>query len=134
MRKRDKQPVDYKTEGFLNGNYYQYIIKRSPVGIASGLVEKRESAYLDAKSYADKIPLQKLTHYCYSLYLSKHPVLKNDASKHYTGKLKQKLMLYIKKRYLYQEYYTRKSEAVLVFRIYKQGLKNEVDSMALSAE
>ncbi len=128
------ETVDFNTEGFLNGNYYQYIIKKSPEKNTSSLVEKRESAYLEAKNSAGEIARKKLIRYCYSFYLSKHPGSKTALSTFNSRKREEKLIPFIKKAYLYQEYYTHEAEAVLVFRIYKHGLKREIDSLALSPE
>jgi hypothetical protein len=132
--KKDTQPVDYITEGFLNDDYYQFIVKKSPEKYAKGILEKRESAYLEAKNSAAKTALESLTRYCYSLYLSKHPGPKNAGIKAKTGKFKQKLLSFTDRSYLYQEYYTSIAEAVLVFRIHKNGLKSDIDSLALSPE
>ncbi len=134
LQNRGVQPADYKSEGFLNDSYYQFIVKASP-GIGSGgLAERRESAYLEGRNRAEKTAREKLSLYCYRYYLSKSPGSKAPLSKFTTGKLQRKLLPYTGRIYIYQEYYTEKDDAVLVFRIHERGLRKEIDSLALSLD
>ncbi len=134
LHNRGTQPAEFKSEGFLNDSYYQFIVIASPGKRYAGLTERRESAYLEGRNRADKTAREKLTLYCHSYYLSKHPGSKAPVSKFATGKLQSKLLPYTGKIYIYQEYYTEKDEAVLVFRIHGGGLKKEIDSLALSPD
>jgi hypothetical protein len=123
---------DYTTEGFLDRDHYQVIITGKPDKDAKGLVTSRESALKSAKADMNNKIITSLVNYSLN-YHSKKLNIKNmndiknlaDAKKG----LSEKLQVFFQYGYTAFEYYNFDNSAVLVYRIFKEDLVDNIESV-----
>ncbi len=128
----DKLLNDYKTEGFLDRDHFQVIIKGKPDKESAGLVLKRESALRKAKSLMNDVILGKLIDYNLDHHIRKTKIKRieniNNIEK-VRRALRKGLSEYLEYGHIAFEYYNRDNSAVLVFRIYKEDLVDDIESI-----
>jgi hypothetical protein len=123
---------DYTTEGFLDRDHYQVIITGKPDKDAKGLAVSRESALKNAKAAMNDKITASLVNYCLNYHLNKLNIknvndIKNlaDAKKELSEKL-QELFQYGEIAF---EYYNFDYSAVLVYRLFKDGLADRIETI-----
>jgi hypothetical protein len=127
--------TDFRTEGFLDPDHFQIVIKAYPDRGMRGLINKRESALENAKERLNNAVIEKLSEYYLNIYLKKMGI--RDKSHILTqaekiAKLNQVMSQYLDYGYTAFEYYNEDNSAVLVHRIIKKGLRNEIESIKIS--
>ncbi len=127
--------TDFRTEGFLDPDHFQVIIKAYPDRGMRGLISKRESALENAKERLNNAVIEKLSEYYLNIYLKKMGIrdksyILTQAEK--IAKLNQVMSQYLDYGYTAFEYYNEDNSAVLVHRIIKKGLRNEIESIKIS--
>ena len=122
---------DYKTEGFLDFHHFQVIITDIPDKKKRGLVERRDSALENAKSRMHEVILEKLIEYCLNNQCAKANVRIDDILNltEVKGKLKEELNSYLKYGYIAFNYYNEDNSVVIVYRIYKDDLYYDIESV-----
>ena len=125
--------TDFKTEGFLDRDHFQVVIQGFPDKSKRGLVEIRESALANAKSNIIKKVVEKLSEYCINLQLRKINTnqrnKKVDLSK-ITSDLEPKLIGFYRSGYTAFEYHNEDNSAIIVYRVFKDGLKRKLESIS----
>ncbi len=123
---------DYKTEGFLDCDHFQVIVKGAPDKEKRGLVFKRDSALKDAKSRVNEAVVQSLVDYNVSHQIKKLNAanIKNIQNiEEVKKKLRAELNEYLQYGYIAFEYYGKNCSAVIVYRIYKDDLIDSIESI-----
>lgn len=121
---------DYKTEGFLDQDHYQVIVRGTPDAEARGLVFRRRSALNDAKNKIEKTVTDSLVNYNLNYHLKDSGIKKEDiinlpeAKNGITDELKE----YLRYGYNAFEYYNEDNSCVIVYRIYKEDLVDSIES------
>ncbi|MBN2040609.1 MAG: hypothetical protein JW864_11225 [Spirochaetes bacterium] len=123
---------DYTTEGFLDTDHYQVIVKGKPVNEAKGLVASRESALIDAKSRLKDKVLKSLTDYNYQYHIAKlnikdEKVIQNIQS--VKQELQNKMLPFYNSGYTAFEYYNPDNSAIIVYRIFRDNLVKKIESI-----
>ncbi len=123
---------DYTTEGFLDRDHYQVIITGKPDKDAMGLAASRASALKNAKAVMNDKIIASLVNYSLNYHLRSLNIknindIKNldDAKKELSGKFPEFLQ-YGETAY---EYYNHDFSAVLVYRLFKDGLAEKIESI-----
>jgi hypothetical protein len=116
-------------DGFINTNLYQTIITAQPDKDTTGHVDQRDSAYLNAKKVLADTVASNLVKYCIK---KKNPnsVENFKISEESVSKLKAKLYKYVNYGKIAFEYYNENNSIVLGYRIEKNGLKYEIESLS----
>ncbi len=114
---------DATTTGFVTPYCFQVLIIAAPDKAAIGLVAKRKSALLNAKL--------KTTEAVYSA-ISNYIISKKTIAKAQIAKEKQKIKKWCEKNLpkgqVAYEYYLKDKSAILVYRIFKNGLKATINT------
>lgn len=125
---------DITTEGFLSDSVFQVIVKSNPDKNTRGLVNQRESAYMNAKSRINEAASAALLEY-WARYqeknrvLNKNPQLLNrDNAK---SIISEKFKKVIDSGVIAHEYYRENASVVIVFRIEKNGLRQSIESIEI---
>lgn len=122
---------DFKTEGFLDRDHYQVIIKGFPDKRSRGLVQRRECAIKDARTKMNEIIIDSLANYCLD-YQFERLAIKDESDvlnlMKVKSKLRKRMMKYMRFGYIAFEYYNEDHSAVIVFRIYKEDLLSNIES------
>jgi hypothetical protein len=123
---------DYTTEGFLDRDHYQVIITGKPDKDTKGLVASRESALKNAKAVMNEKIIASLVNYDFNYHLKLLNIknvndIKNldDARKELSEKF-QEFFQYGETAF---EYYNPDFSAVLVYRLFKDGLAEKIESI-----
>jgi hypothetical protein len=123
---------DYTTEGFLDRDHYQVIVKGNADKEARGLTASRESALKNAKAAMNEKIITSLVNYNINYHLNKAQIknvndVKNmgEAKKELSGKM-QEFLQYGETAF---EYYNHDFSAVLVYRLFKDGLAEKIESV-----
>ncbi len=122
---------DFTTEGFLDRDHYQVIIRGMPDKGAKGLVAERESALRSAKSAMNDKIVNSLLNYLIDYHINKLKIksadIQNlaDVKKNLTAGVQQFLAF----GYAAFEYYNSDNSAVLVYRIFKEDLIEKIESV-----
>ncbi len=120
---------EFQHEGFINSNIYQTLIVSQPEKDITGHVNQRDSAYINAKKNLTDIVSGNLAKYCINKKLTSLPV-NTKISEESEAKLKEKLQKYVEYGKIIFEYYNENNSVVLGYRIKKNGLKFEIDSIS----
>ncbi len=112
---------DFTSRGFISNNCFQVIVKMPPDKKSRSLTDRRESAYIKAKLNINSIVIKNLFDYCIKIE-------KNNSRN--AAKLKTKLKEYLRFGYVFREYYNEYDNVILVYRLYKINLKEEIESLA----
>jgi hypothetical protein len=127
--------TDFKTKGFIDTDHFQIIVKAHPDNDKRGLISQRESAMENARQRLKQTVLEKLTDYYLSYYARKQGIANKSTLLSQTDKmlqLHQAMVQYLEYGYTAFKYYARDNSAVLVHRIVKRGLKDDIESTGIS--
>lgn len=117
----EPQKYDYTTSGILADNCFQVVITMPPDKEFKTMSEQRENAYIKAKnSIVSETAVQILNYY------TSNSASGGNLSEERISNLKKRFEEYSRKGVIDQEYYLIDNSAVLVFRIFKTGIKNEI--------
>lgn len=130
-----KLSADFQTEGFLDPDHFQIVVKAYPDRGKKGLISKRESALENAEEQLNDTIIERLSDYYLTFYAKKMGIRDKTSIIFQTEKmaeLKKVMSRYLNHGYRAFEYYNRDSSAVLVYRIFKSGLRTEIESIKIS--
>lgn len=130
-----KLSTDFQTEGFLDPDHFQIVVKAYPDRGKRGLINKRESALENAEEQLNDTVIERLSEYYLTFYSKKVGIRDQTSIIFQTEKmaeLKKVMSRYLNHGYRAFEYYNRDSSAVLVHRIFKNGLRTEIESINIS--
>jgi len=119
---KESQKYDYTTSGALTDDCFQVIVTIPPDKALKTMADQRETAFIKAKgSIAEETEKQVLSYYSAdkSISIDKIPLEK-------TNFLKEKSNEYAKQAIVEQEFYLIDNSAVLVYRIFKKGIKSDI--------
>ena len=128
---------DYTTEGFLDRDHYQVIIKGTSDKDAEGLVAARESALKNAKAVMNDKIIESLVNYDLNYHLKKSEIKNVTDIKNMTEAKKElsvKLGEFLQYGETVFEYYNHDYSAVIVYRLFKDGLADKIESVKPSFE
>ncbi|HOP30780.1 MAG TPA: hypothetical protein P5120_10280 [Spirochaetota bacterium] len=109
---------DFSTSGPLGEDCFQVLIKMEPDTDSSSMYEKRQSAYIKARKNLYSEAEKQITAYCMSFRQEK-------ISESEEAAIKKTAASYAESGKLEEEFYLIDDSVVLVYRIYKKGIKNE---------
>ena len=108
-----------EASGFSDGNTFRAVVKvRSEMRNAS-LIERREDAYLKAKTEIRQFALQELINYAQTVSCV-------DMNNH--GVDRERMKKFIQGGYISDEYYNADGSVNLIYSIKTKSLKNKVDN------
>ena len=110
-----------ETSGFSDRNTFIALIKVRPEMGTSSLVEKRESAYMEAKIKVKQFALQELVNYARTVQCTDGNPVKID---------QQRMEKFIQKGYISDEYYDPDGSISLIYSIKARSLRNKVHTEA----
>ncbi len=123
---------DYKTEGFLDRDHFQVVITGSPDKESRGLVAKREAAFRNAKSRLEDGVIDRLVSYSVDNQVKKSGI-KDVKDILNMDEVKRELVAGMREYLRYGrvafEYYNEDCSAVLVYRIFKDDLVDDIESV-----
>jgi hypothetical protein len=127
---------DFSTEGFLDRDHYQVIVKGMPEKGLKGLVAERESALNSAKAVMSKKTSASLVKYILDYNINKLKIKSGDILNPEDVKrnIAAGVQQFIASGYTAFEYYNPDNSAVLVFRIFKDDLIEEIESVKAGIE
>jgi len=118
----DTQKHNYTTSGALSDDCFQVIITARPEGNLKTMADQRENAFIKAKaSIVPETEKQIMTY-----YTSNKTMAIENLQQENINMLKKRASEYSKSGIIEQEYYLIDNSAVLVYRIFKKGIKNEI--------
>jgi hypothetical protein len=132
--KADK-PFDFTTQGFIDDNHFQVIVSEKPDKAAKGLVAQRDSALTIARNGIQKKAVTDLAQYRMGIYIHEKGIdpttddgrltlVKKDLTAAFLPLLSYGRVI--------EEYYEKDNSAVILFRIEKSGLRQEVSSSKIA--
>ena len=114
----EKEVINFTDEGFINDNIFQVLLKGFPDKKAKTMVAQRETARANAAVLIENTPISKLAdHVC--------------AAAKYTG-FPETIELFKKYKnygYIYEEFYLIDNSITIVYRLRKNGLKKDIESV-----
>lgn len=119
---REPQKYDYTTSGALTDDCFQVIITVPPDREFKTMADQRENAFIKAK---DSIPAE-TEKQIIAFYAAGYSINITDMPQDKVNLLQKKSESYSKQGIIDQEYYLIDNSAVLVYRIFKNGIKNEI--------
>lgn len=126
---------DYKSEGFLDYDHYQVVIKGTPDKKKQGILERRENALKTALKNKNKVIINSLTNFYLNHHFKEFKKKEyNDTLNHIKEKTKLKVELekFIKYGYIAFKYYNADNSAVIAYRIFKNNLYNDIISIKIN--
>lgn len=123
---------NFTAEGFLDTDHFQAIITGYPDKKQKGLVDKRQSSIEKAKLQIKKTVIDKLSTYCIKHQVQKKGIASTATIPNLTMKtieIKQKLYPFLKYGQVAFRYYNEDHSAVIVYRIVKEKLKKDIESI-----
>jgi hypothetical protein len=132
--KADK-PFDFATQGFIDDNHFQVIVSAKPDKAAKGLVEQRDSALTIARNDIQKKAVADLAQYRTEIYIREKGIdpttddgrltaVKKDLTSSFLPLLSYSRVI--------EEYYEKDNSAVILLRIEKSGLRQEISSAKIA--
>ncbi len=118
------QPFESPAEGFINPDCFQVIVNQKPSATAEGVVGKRESAFFEAKAGMYDRAAESLLAYSRSIF----PDGCVNPDEITDNQLKDSLIEYARRGFIFEEYYDRDGSVNLVYRIIARSLQNEINS------
>ena len=109
---------DFSTSGPLGEDCFQVLIKMEPDTDSSSMYEKRQSAYIKARKNLYSEAEKQIMAYCISSRQGK-------ISESEEAAIKKTAASYAESGKFEEEFYLIDDSVVLVYRIYKKGIKNE---------
>ncbi len=119
---REPQKFDYTTSGALTDDCFQVIVTVAPDRELKTMADQRENAFIKAK---DSIPTE-TEKQVMEFYAAGNSLNIAELSLEKINILKVKSETYSKQGIIDQEYYLIDNSAVLVYRIFKNGIKNDI--------
>ena len=113
---------DFTTSGALGEDCFQVLISASPDAELKTMAEQRENAFIKAKNSISAETEKQLLIY----YSSSKSLKPDDIPLETVNSLKKKSVVYSKKGIIEQEYYHMDNTVILVYRIFNNGIKNEI--------
>jgi hypothetical protein len=113
---------DFTTSGTLGEDCFQVIITASPDADLKTMTEQRENAFIKAKSSIFAVTEQQILSY----YLTANGGKVENLPQEKIDYLKKKFSAYSKQGIIEQEYYLIDNTAILVYRIFNNGIKKEI--------
>lgn len=132
-----KHKSNFTTNGFLDANHFQAIVTGYPDNKDMGLVNKRESSIKKAKQKINKTVINQLSQYCIKYNARKNGITNTATIPDLmmkTIEIKQKLHPFLRYGQVAFKYYNEDHSAVIVYRIVKEELKNDIESIYLAYE
>lgn len=123
---------DYKTEGFLDTDHFQVIIHGEPDKEKRGLVRRRESALRDARRKMEDTVVERLADYSLDYQVKKlelDDVKKIENMGEVREELEEEFSPFLEYGHIAFEYYNADHSAVIVYRIFKDDLVEDVESV-----
>ncbi len=111
---------DFATSGPLGEDCFQVVIKMEPDKDAASMYEKRQSAYIKARKEIYGEAEKQIISYCLSARKEAGTVSESDEAG-----IKKRAAAYAESGKLEQEFYLIDDSVILIYRIYKKGIKNE---------
>lgn len=119
---REPQKYDYTTSGALTEDCFQVIITVPPDREFKTMADQRENAFIKAK---DSIPSE-TEKQIIAFYAAGNSISSTDMPQDKMNLLKVKSEAFSKQGVIDQEYYLIDNSAVLVYRIFKNGIRSEI--------
>ncbi len=111
---------DFSTSGVLGNDCFQVIIKMEPEKNSKTMHDRRISAYIKAKeNIINEAEKQIISYYTSLVKAVKDENIGSD-------KIKKRAADYARKGKLEQEFYLDDDSVILIYRIYKKDIKNEI--------
>lgn len=123
---------DFQTEGFLDRDHFQVTVKGFPDMKTRGLVEKRDSALNDAEAKIEETVLKKLADYYFLYAMKKYHIKSQKEILNFDDaqiELQNKLRAFLPYTHRAFEYFNEDYSAVIVLRIYKKNLLENLESI-----
>jgi hypothetical protein len=119
-----KEPMksDYRTSGALGDDYFQVIITYHPDKEFKTMADQRENSFIKTKNNIISETEKQILDY----YLAQKSLNVSDIQPDRLNMLKENFKAYAKYGNIDQEYYLADNSAVLVYRIYKKGIKQQI--------
>ncbi len=117
--------ADITKNGFINDNCFQVIVKEPPDNRFQSLVERRESAYFKVKENLASIVINKIIDYTLSY------TIKNKDSKFNRTEYSHSFRHFLSYGTIAEEFYEEDDSVVIIYRITKKNLKNELLSIEM---
>lgn len=131
--KADK-PYDFSSQGFLDDHHFQVIVTAKPDKAAKGLVAQRESALTTARNDIQKKALADLVQYRIEIYAHENNI-EQSAEDGQTAAIRNYLTAEFRPLLSYgkvtEEYYEKDNSAVVLFRIEKTNLRQEISAIKI---
>lgn len=124
-------------EGFITDNLFQIKVSYPPDSDAMTMIDKRESSFFKAKRNMRENAIKKMSQYCISYNLKKNGLTTRSQLKltdEMMKSLEENLRELSSEGFIAQEYYLEDNSAVLLFRICRNDLKQEIESFDLSPD
>jgi hypothetical protein len=133
----DRIMNDFQTEGFLDSNHFQAVIRGTADPSSRGLVETRESSLRNARWKMESTVTGRLSEYCFNcrmqaLGIKDRGEILNLAEAE--SSLNGSLIALYKKGHTAFEYYDRDCSAVIVYRIYGRNLQSRLEHMHIKIQ
>ncbi len=128
----NKLANDFTSEGFLDSDHYQVTIKGMPDNSSRGLVEQRESALKNAKSIMEDIIIHNLANYSLEYHVQKLKIKDVNDIQNLTEikkELPDKMRKFLDFGHIAFEYYNPDNSAVIVYRLFKEDLKEKIEAV-----
>jgi hypothetical protein len=125
---------DIKTEGFLDADHFQVIVRGVPDPGARGLVERRESARKNAAALLPGTALARLVNYYIAHRIESGEIGSRDEAINLSeaeAELGKKLGPYVARGHIAFEYYNEDHSAVLVFRVQGRNLAGKIEGLGV---
>lgn len=113
---------DFTTSGALGEDCFQVIITSTPDNELKTMAEQRENAFIKAKNSITEETEKQILAYYKAVKSAESDTLPEEK----INILKQKSAVYSKKGIIDQEYYLIDNSAVLIYRIFDNGIKSEI--------
>ncbi len=128
-----RDAIDITTNGFVSDSHFQALIEIVPDEASRGLVARRESAYLRAKSARlNDMAFESLVNYCIDSQLKTGILEKNrkdfDLAAHRTA-LADKLKGTVRHGKIAFVYYNEKNAMIIGYRVFAIGFRKKVDAI-----
>ena len=126
--------VNFDTEGFINEDTFQVIIRESPDQNLQGLVLRRENALIKAKTSIKNTVMNTLINYCIDNFIKTSNLKINTRDElvnlHDIQKnLHEKLEKYYRRGYTSYEIFNEDQSVTICYRMTKSDLKKELESI-----
>ena len=111
---------DFSTSGPLGDDCFQVVIKMEPDSDASTMYERRQSAYIKARKNIYPEAEKQIVNYSMMSRKESGTISESDEAG-----IKKMAAAYAESGKLEHEFYLGNDSVILIYRIYKKGIKNE---------